>query len=114
MRAWRVAAISTLVYQHPILVPVLEDHLDEFDGEMLAHLLLSDIVRWMVVNLETQPEAVQSILDWWDSEYRKGPDEVRELIFVSGVEMIPDPGQPGDNLRSMMSEALRAEDPWLE
>ncbi|MFT4280524.1 hypothetical protein [Microbacterium sp.] len=114
MKAWRVAAISALVYEHPLLIPLLEEHLNEFDGEVLAHLLLSDIVRWMVANLESHPDAVQSILDWWDSEYQKGPDEVRELIFVSGVEMIPDPGQPGANLRNLMSEALRADDPWLQ
>jgi hypothetical protein len=46
-----------------------------------------------------------------EEEFGRGPEDVRGLITVSGVEMIPDPGQPGAELRDLLGLALRKVDP---
>jgi hypothetical protein len=42
-----------------------------------------------------------------DSHRQLIPDEVQGLIAVSGVEMIPDPGKPGAELRELLGPRLR-------
>ncbi|WP_345449709.1 hypothetical protein, partial [Microbacterium fluvii] len=90
MSAWTVGAVGALVYQNPALIPLLEEHLNDNDGVVLPHLLLSDIVRWMVQNESSEFTVVHSVMSWWGRAYNDGPEDVRELIVVSGVEMIPD------------------------
>ncbi|MBU4214937.1 MAG: hypothetical protein KJ792_09805 [Actinobacteria bacterium] len=108
-----VAAIGALVDSHRELTPLLDAHLADNDGEFLPHLVLAEIVRWLVAHLGTLPETCRSILNWLEWEYVRGPEDVRELIAVSGVEMIPDPGQWGAELRNLLGPELRKLDPWL-
>lgn len=42
------------------------------------------------------------------------PDDVRGLIAVSGVQMIPDPDQPGSEPRKWLGDSLREVDPWSD
>jgi hypothetical protein len=49
-----------------------------------------------------------------EEEFGRGPEDVRGLITVSGVEMIPDPGQSGAELRDLLGLALRKVDPWCD
>jgi hypothetical protein len=113
MSASTVAAIGALVDAHRELTPVLAEHLEDNDGELLPHLVMADIVRWLVDHRETDPEVCQSILEWLEREYTRGPEDVRGLITASGVEMIPDPGQPGSELRDLLGPELKRVDPWL-
>jgi hypothetical protein len=108
-----VATIGALVDAHRELTPVLDEHLVDNGGELLPHLVLADVVRWLVAHLASSPETCSSIMDWLEQEYARGPDDVRGLIRVSGVEMIPDPGQPGSELRDLLGPGLRQVDPWL-
>jgi hypothetical protein len=52
------------------------------------------------------------VFAWLEAEFVRGPDDVRDLIGVSGVEIIPDPGEPGSELRALLGPALRTADPW--
>ena len=113
MSASSVAAIGALVDAHRELTPVLAEHLEENNGEVLPHLVMADIVRWLVDHRVTHPGACRSIVDWLEREYARGPEEVRGLIIVSGVEMIPDPGHPGAELRDLLGPELKRVDPWL-
>ena len=36
------------------------------------------------------------------------------MIAVSGIEMIPNPGEPGSELRDLLGPNLRALDPWRD
>lgn len=113
MSAYTVAAVGALIYTHQQLMPILDEHLVDNDGEVLPHLVMADIIRWMVGHYDTDLKTCQSVLEWLDAEYVRGPADVRALITVSGVEMIPDPGRPGSELRETLGPALRKADPWL-
>jgi hypothetical protein len=104
--------IEMLVDSQPGLQPLLEEHLADNDGELLPHLVMSDIVRWLVDHRESEPEACRTILEQLEAAFVAGPDEVRGVIAVSGVEMIPDPGQPGSDLRALLGPELASVDPW--
>jgi hypothetical protein len=81
-------------------------------GEVLPHLVMADVIRWLVVNEHARPEVCRSVLAWMEHRFRVGPESVRGMIAVSGVEMIPDPGQPGSGLRTPLGASLRSADPW--
>ncbi len=113
MSANTVAAIGALIHTHRDLLPVLDEHLTDNEGEVLPHLVLADVVRWLVAHRATHPDVCRSVLAWLEQEFIDGPEEVRGLITVSGVVMIPDPGQLGAELRDLLGPRLREVDPWL-
>lgn len=113
MSASTVAAVGALIDGHRELLPLLEEHLADNGGEVLPHLLMADIVRWLVAHLDSHPNACRSVVAWLEREYLGGDEEIRGLITVSAVLLIPDPGQPGAELRELLGPALRAVDPWL-
>ena len=113
MSASTVAAVGALVDEFRELTPLLAEHLEDNDGEVLPHLLLADIVRWLVARVDSDQDICRSILRWLEHEYERGPEDVRGLVKVSGVEMIPDPGLPGAALRELLGSTLRELDPWL-
>lgn len=106
--------LRRLVETHPDIAGLLSEHLEDNEGELLPHLLLADVIRWLVAHRKTEAQVRASILDYLDAAFIAGPDEVRGLIQVSGVEMIPDPGQPGAELRAMLGPSLASVDPWRE
>lgn len=114
MSANTVAAIGALIDAHRELLPVLEEHLIDNEGEVLPHLVMADVIRWLVDHRQSHPGICQSVLSWLEREYVDGAEDVRGLITVSGVVMIPDPGQPGAELRDLLGPALRGVDPWLD
>lgn len=113
MSANTVATIGALIHAHRTLLPVLEEHLTDNEGEVLPHLVLADAVRWLVEHRTTHQDVCRSVLAWLEQEFVDGPEDVRGLITVSGVVMIPDPGQPGAELRDLLGPKLREVDPWL-
>lgn len=112
MSASSVAFIGALVYRNRELLPVLEEQLADNDDQVLPHLVMADVVRWLVVHRAAQPGLVRSVFHWLEDAYLEGNSDVRDVIAVSGVEMIPDPGQPGSELRAMLGPQLSAVDPW--
>lgn len=112
MSASSVAFIGALIYHHNELLPVLEEHLADNDEQVLPHLVMADVMRWLVAHRMDEPRVTRSVLDWLETAYIEGDDNVRDVIAVSGVEMIPDPGQPGAELRKSLGAHLAAVDPW--
>ncbi|QTF73200.1 DUF7674 family protein [Arthrobacter woluwensis] len=104
--------VTNLVQEFPSLRPILAESLEDNFGEMLPHLVMSDIVRWLANRSLQDRGLAGAILSWLESAYGEGSNEVQELIVVSGVEMIPDPGDPGSYLRDLLGPQLRATDPW--
>ncbi|WP_062294208.1 DUF7674 family protein [Demequina phytophila] len=113
MSASTEATINRLIADYIELAPLVDESLEDNEGELLPHLVLADVVRWLAEHVESERDICRSILDWLEREYESGPEDVRGLIAVSGVEMIPDPNQPGSLLREWLGPALRRVDPWL-
>ena len=112
MSASTVAMIGALVDAHRELTPVLAEHLKDMEGEILPHLVMADIVRWLAIRVESEESFCKAVLDWLELEFSRGPEDVQGLISVSCVEMIPDPGQPGSRLRDLLGPNLKAMDSW--
>lgn len=92
--------------------PILQENI-EADGEILPHLVLADVTRWIASHIAQQHAECGEMLEWLGAEYEAGGSEVKDLIAVSAVEMIPDPGEPGaDEMRALLPEVLRGLDPW--
>ena len=74
---------------------------------------LADIVRWTAARVETAEETCRAVWQWIARAYEVGDEPVRGLITVSGVEALPNPGEPGAaELRQMLSAELLTLDPW--
>lgn len=114
MSAETVAAIGALIHANRELLPVLEEHLADNDGEVLPTIVLDDVVRWLVAHRTSHPEVCRSVFAWLEEELADASEAVRGLITVSGIVMIPDPGQPGAELRDLLGPRLREVDPWLD
>ena len=106
-----ISFLSELVAIEPRLGPVLDESHTYFE-ELLPHLVMGDFVRWMVEHIGTDRTACAQLIEWWESQVVDGPDDVSELIVVSGVENFPDPGVPGSELRELLGPELRKFDPW--
>ncbi len=48
MSAATEAAIEQLIAAHPVLAPILVEHREDNFGETLPHLVMADVVRWLV------------------------------------------------------------------
>lgn len=99
------------MYRNRELLPILDEHLID-DQQVVPHLVMADVLRWLVTHRLEQPELIRSVLEWLEKAYVEGDDAIRDVIAVSGVEMIPDPGQPGSDLRLLLGPHLTAVDPW--
>lgn len=112
MSAETVAAVGALVYANRELLPILDEHLVDCEGEVLPTILLDDIVRWLVAHRAPHEDLCRSVFSWLETALRDGSEAVRGLITVSGVVMIPDPGRPGAEVRDLLGPGLRQVDPW--
>ncbi|NYD77854.1 DUF7674 family protein [Arthrobacter cupressi] len=108
------AVMLDLVGLFPGFGPVLAEHLEDNFDEMLPHLAMSDFVRWLVEQYYLNPAVCESAWAWLEESFDEGPQDVRNLIAVSAVEMIPDPGDPGSGMRDMLGPSLREMDDWLQ
>ncbi|WP_433161673.1 hypothetical protein [Kribbella sp. CA-247076] len=77
-------AVGGLIDAGRELMPVLAEHLQDNEGELLPPLVMADVVRWLVGHRKTDPEICQSVLDWLEREYARGPEGVCGLIAVNG------------------------------
>ena len=112
MSASTVATMGALSYEFPDLLPLLQEHLEDNEGEMLPHLYLADVMRWLAKRATVREDLCRAILRWLEDAYATGNEEIRGLLTVSGVELIPDPGEPGSELRTLLGPRLRSIDPW--
>jgi hypothetical protein len=96
-----------LVTAAPELGALLDEHLSDQEGELLAYVLMADVARWLTTHCSSSPQRVRKILSWLETEYVDGNFDVRNLIDVGIVEMLPAmPG--GAPILAMLGPALRA------
>jgi hypothetical protein len=104
-----VAFLGALMDAHAVLLPLLETHLEDHDDAILAHMLMADIERWFEARWRSDPEAVQAVLDCMEEHYKKGHDEVQELIAVSFLEMLPLAGPDTPAILRLLGPEMAAE-----
>ena len=110
MSATTVSFVGVLVRSCRFLLPVLDEHLSEQDGEVLPHLFMWSVERWAEAALrDDRNDELNALFAQLDVDM-SGPDEdVRELISVSFLELLPRAGEMGDELRSFAGPACADE-----
>ena len=107
--------IRGLVREFPELQPVLDVHLSGQGGELLPHLFLADLVRWLEAQFsDSEPKAqalplIKRLCAFMEAEFVRGDEQVRELLAVSFVENLPSTGELGASLRSFLGPTLEEE-----
>lgn len=105
MRASEVAFVGALVHRFMSLEPLLQEHLDDYDG-LLPHVFLGDVTRWIVTSASEGSSEVTDVLGFFEWSFARGGEHEQELIAVSFLENLPSPGDPGAEVRSQLGPAL--------
>ncbi|PKQ26467.1 MAG: hypothetical protein CVT64_05165 [Actinobacteria bacterium HGW-Actinobacteria-4] len=111
-----VAFFGHIAYIIPGLRPVLADHLREADGEMLPHLLMTDVLEWVCRESERGMSAEAPVLfGALDRGYTDGSHAMRDLMVIAFLEHIPgfagtvpDPTGVGPKVRAAMGPLMSA------
>lgn len=97
-----MAFAGGLCLEFPELRPLLQEHLDDFDG-LLPHLLLADVTRWLGARLLEKGSAdpvLASVFEFLEAHFASGGEHVSELIAVSVLETMPLRGEEGAEIRA--------------
>jgi len=118
MRADDVALVGGLCLELEELRPLLQTHLDDYDG-LLPHLFLADATRWLVARQMAsgaEDGVLQAMLAFLENQFDSGGDHIEELLAVSVLETLPLKGEAGSEIRGQlgptMSEHLRRHLTW--
>jgi hypothetical protein len=106
------AAIRVLVAENPILQPILDEQVRDND-EILPHVVMADIARFLgrlVADQHDNPAVlgeIDGIVRTLDAQLQAGADSVKNVIAVSFLEQLPSTGEPGTEIRELLTPALR-------
>jgi hypothetical protein len=106
------AAIRGLVAAHPILRPVLDEHVRLCD-EILPNVVMAEIARHvgtLVADRGDDPvviHEVEAIIRTLDAQLLNGADSVKNVVAVSFIGHLPSTGEPGAEVRELLTPALR-------
>jgi hypothetical protein len=108
MRAFEVALVGALCRRFPVFMPMLQEHLDDYDG-LLPHVLMADVTRWVVRRFEADPSDVtlRQVLAFIESAFEDAEGDDRELIAASFLENLPRLGEAGADVRAMLGPDLQ-------
>lgn len=93
--------IAALLRAEPALKAVLREHLAD-NGELLSHLYIADVTRWLVANGPGAP-----VLAVLETALVDGDAEVRDIILASFIENIEQDEPSYQPLRSALGPSLR-------
>ncbi|MFJ5956875.1 hypothetical protein ACIQC5_13065 [Paenarthrobacter sp. NPDC092416] len=101
-----------LIADHPNLRPSYEEHLEDNDGELLPHLLIADICRWVVAEQASNPLRVLQLLSWLEVHFAglgHVMDDVDNVIAVSFIEHLPLPSELGAGVVLLLGPKMKAQ-----
>lgn len=100
--------MGALIHRFPTLAPILQEHLDDYDG-LLPHVLMGDITRWVVKQFLTvgQEGQLRDVLGFIEASFEAAQEHERELIAVSFLENLPRADEEGGGVRDKLGPALR-------
>ena len=112
MNAAEVAFVGPLSYRFPVLTETFAEHLADQDGEVLPHVFMGDVTRWLLERLRVhgpKDATLREILGFLEEWFTRRNGRVDELLAVSFLENLPRSPEPGSELRSLLGPALREE-----
>jgi hypothetical protein len=93
----------------PSLRERVAEHFRRFNGRPLPHAFMGEIVFEAIRFASTgKAEVVQPLIDFLESEFGRDED-VDNVIAVSFIEMLPQPGERGADIEAVLGPKLRAE-----
>jgi hypothetical protein len=103
--------VRGLADQTPDLASLFAEHKADNNGEVLPHVFMGDVTRWVVslAGDSRRKTKLRRVLDFLNAEFERSDEAGRELIAVSFLENLPRPGDPGGELRNMLGAALEGE-----
>jgi hypothetical protein len=78
-----------LVSAFPLLGPIMLNHLEDQEGELLPYLFMADVARWANSSLGQDPDTVARLVDWLEREFAGAEPAEKDLIGLGFVEAIP-------------------------
>jgi hypothetical protein len=82
--------VAHLVTTCPEVQPIVAEHRDDFDDEVLLHLLIADVLRFAVAAFEGgEDDVLTRALDAVAAGMSDGDDYVQNAVGVSFVEDTP-------------------------
>ncbi|MDP3739076.1 MAG: hypothetical protein Q8R02_16905 [Hyphomonadaceae bacterium] len=112
---WSAEFVDGLIAEFPGLRSAYEEHIKANFGELLAHLLMGDVVRFLEAkHTERDDEPanmrlIKSIMDYIGRCFETASPWVKELIAVSFVENMPYPDEVAADIVGLLPENLKAE-----
>ncbi len=108
-----VAFFGHLAYRVPPLRETLARHLIETHGELLPHLLMDDVLAWLLDAVDAAPSDLMEATHILDTGYTLGSEALRHLMVVSFLEALPgfcgqanDPSGRGKAVRRTLGPVL--------
>jgi hypothetical protein len=108
--AFQVAIVGSICYLAPELLPVLQEHLDDYDG-LLPHVMMGDITRWVIrkFNADRSDPTLRQVLKFIEDACSQAEFEDRGIIIVSFLENLPRVGEKDAEIRSLLGPSLLSE-----
>jgi hypothetical protein len=96
-----VAFIGWMIFRSPVLMPLLQEHLEDNEGEVLPHVLLFQVRIWVEEQVASHGETddVGVIVDSLKMGLRDGDFELGALIRTSFLDDLSEAPHPANRLR---------------
>ncbi len=103
--------VRLLAAEYLDLRALLDEHMAEHRGEVLPHVFMGDVTRWVVsIAADSQRHnELRRILQLLENEFERGDEPVRELISVSFLENLPLGGKPRSDIVQALGPNLAGE-----
>lgn len=100
-----------LIAERDYLRLLYDEHMEDNDGELLAHLLMADICRWVIAQREADPIRVLQLLLWLEAHLEtlmQSQDPVDNVICASFIEHLPLSWEPGSEVLGLLGPKMKA------
>jgi len=88
MTETQIQFLRGLAGKSPELIGLLAEHQMYNKGEILPHVFMGDLTRWLLSVCEDPHRApeVENVLDFLDNEFERDEGDIQEVISVSFLE----------------------------
>jgi hypothetical protein len=102
--ARNVAFIGWMTFRSPVLLPFLQEHLEDNDGEVLPHVIMFQIREWVEREVEArgEPEEVKLILESLKTGLQDGDYELWALVRTSFIDDLRQAPHPAHRLKQRL------------